>query len=90
MHGGKLYVFSVFGQQAKALKALVNAKKKGITALEVAGWAYRLASYCHILRSTHGLNIRTDKEKHESGWHARYVLQTDVTIANTEHEKKAA
>jgi hypothetical protein len=73
-------IFTVTGQTAKALQALVKAKEHGITALEVSSWAYRLGAYIHILRHEFNLDIRTDKEEHPNGWHARYVLLTPVDI----------
>ncbi len=74
------YSFIVQGKAAKALLALVNSGQKGVTAHEVAGWAYRLAAYCHDLRRRYGLAIRTDREEHPGGWHGRHVLETPVTI----------
>ena len=73
-------IFTVAGQTAKALQALVKAKDGGITALEVSSWAYRLGAYIQILRHDFNLDIRTDKEEHPNGWHARYVLITQVEI----------
>lgn len=70
----------VQGQTAKALQALAEAGERGCTALEVAGWAYRFAAYCHELRTRHGLAIRTDREEHPGGWHGRHVLETPVEI----------
>ena len=54
---------------AKALIALVCGGDRGVTALEAATWAYRLAAYCHELRTRYGLAIRTDREEHPGGWH---------------------
>ena len=70
----------VTGQVAKALIALYEAGEHGCTALEVATWAYRMASYVYDLRHEHGLQIRMDKEEHFGGWHARYVLVTVIVI----------
>jgi len=86
----KRHTFIVQGQTAKALKALVEAGEKGVTALEAASWAYRFSAYCHDLKHKHGLNIRTDRESHEAGWHGRHVLITPVTIENIEAEREAA
>ena len=72
--------FLVVGQVAKALLALVEAKARGRTALEVASWAYRFGAYIWTLRHEHGLAIETEREDHEGGWHARYVLRTPVTV----------
>jgi len=73
-------IFETRGQTAKALLFLVDSAQRGVTALEVASWAYRMAAYVHILRSKYGLEIRTDKEPHVGGSHARYVLVTPVDI----------
>jgi hypothetical protein len=72
--------FIAKGQTAKALRALVAAGPHGVTAQEVAGWAFRLAAYCHVLRRKRGLSIKTLREKHEGGWHGRHVLLSAVTI----------
>ena len=81
---------TVKGQTAKALLALVEAGPRGVTALEAATWAYRLAAYCHDLRRKHGLSIRTDKESHPGGWHGRHVLESDVRIVENGVEGEAA
>ena len=72
--------FTVKGQTAKALRALVEAGVAGVTALEVATWALRLAAYVHDLRKRHGLAIETLREGHEGGWHGRYVLRAAVRL----------
>lgn len=85
--------FSVRGQTAKALIALVTGGDRGVSALEVATWAYRLAAYCYLLRRDFGLAIRTEREEHPGGWHGRHVLETPVTIrfvADPEQEATAA
>jgi hypothetical protein len=71
--------FSVMGQTAKAVRALVLAGTQGVTAQEVAGWAYRFAAYCHDLRKK-GLEIETKREAHSGGWHGRHVLHTLVRL----------
>ncbi len=71
--------FAVTGQTAKALTALMGADKRGITALEVNSWAYRLGAHVHELRHRHGLAIETLREPHEGGWHGRYVLRSPVS-----------
>jgi hypothetical protein len=71
--------FIVQGQTAKAIRALVLAGKQGVTAQEVAGWAYRFAAYCHELRKL-GLDIETIREAHDGGWHGRHVLHTAVRL----------
>ena len=72
--------FTVTGQNAKTLLALVKAGATGVTALEVAAWAFRLSHYVLILRRRHDLSIETLMEGHEGGKHARYVLRSSVTI----------
>ncbi|MBU6167259.1 MAG: hypothetical protein KGQ52_14190 [Alphaproteobacteria bacterium] len=72
--------FIVRGQTARALVALVQAGKAGVTALEVSNWAYRLGAYVHRLRHENGLAIVTEREAHDGGWHGRYVLRCPVTL----------
>lgn len=72
--------FTATGQVAKALAALVAAGARGVTALEVNSWAYRLGAYVHSLRHDCGLTIETVREPHEGGWHGRYVLRCRVTL----------
>jgi len=72
--------YLVSGRTAQTLYALVEAGKRGITALEVNSWAYRLASYIYDLRHDYGLDISTTAEPHEGGKHARYHLITPVEI----------
>ena len=80
----------VRGQTAKALLALVKAGPRGVTALETATWAYRLAAYCHDLRKNYGLVIRTDREDHDGGWHGRHVLESEVQITAGEGDTSEA
>lgn len=70
----------VEGQCARALLALVSAGADGVTAIDVGGWAYRLAAYTHTLRKRHGLVVTTEREAHPGGWHGRHVLCTPVRI----------
>ena len=72
--------FNVTGQVAKTLLALVAAGTKGITALEVTTWAYRLGAYVHTLRRVYGLAIDMVREPHDGGWHGRYVLRSAVSV----------
>lgn len=73
--------FTVAGQEAKALLALLRAGSAGRTALEVATWAYRFGAYVRKLRHRYGLAIKTRRELHEGGWHARYVLVSPVSLS---------
>ena len=68
----------------QALKALVDAGPRGVTALEMSSWALRLGHYIFILRRTHGLLIETLREDHDGGTHARYRLISDVNIVETD------
>lgn len=72
--------FTVTGQVAKALLALVEAGNKGVTALEVSSWAYRLGAYVHTLRHAFGLVIELEREPHDGGWHGRYMLRSPVEV----------
>ena len=72
--------FVVRGQTAKALAELVTASDAGVTALDVASWAFRFSAYCFTLRRKHGLEIETLREDHPGGWHGRHVLRSPVTI----------
>jgi hypothetical protein len=72
--------FTVIGQEARTLVALVKAGQKGCTALEVSSWALRFAAYTHNLRHGHGLDIITQHEQHDGGWHGRHILTTPVNI----------
>ncbi|SLN18697.1 winged helix domain-containing protein [Oceanibacterium hippocampi] len=82
-HAGSREI-AVRGQTAKALLALVESGRKGATAADVAGWAYRFAAYCHDLKRNHGLVIRTDREPHPGGWHGRHVLESRVAILSVD------
>lgn len=77
---GPFGLFTVNGQQARALAALVRAGAGGVTALEVNSWAYRLGAYVHRLRHDNGLAIETVRERHDGGFHARYVLRCPVIL----------
>ena len=59
--------FNVTGQFARTLLAMVEAGARGVTARELASWAFRLSHYVLILRHRHGLSIITQWEPHEGG-----------------------
>ena len=69
----------VGGKNLQTLLALVVAGPRGITALEVSTWAYRLAAHCHTLRRL-GVPISMSRESHEGGWHGRYRLEGKVKL----------
>ncbi len=73
-------------QERRALAALIAAGSKGVTALEQASWALRLAAYVHTLRTVYGLVIETVREPHDEGWHGRYILHTPCRIAESQME----
>jgi hypothetical protein len=72
--------FMVTGQTARALVALVKAGPAGVTALELSSWALRLSAYIHRLRHENGLAIVTERERHDGGWHGRFVLRCPVIL----------
>lgn len=69
------------GREAETIAALVAAGPRGITSLETfqAGWAVRLGAYIFDLRAM-GAPIRTTRERHDGGNHARYLLDGQVEI----------
>lgn len=75
------------GKVSRTIRALVDKGAYGITALEMSNtWALRIADYVHTLRHTHNISILMVKEPHEGGWHARYVLQSNITLQEPETE----
>ena len=79
--GGSNDRHTVFGQEARTLRALLAASTRGITSGEVSvcGWGYRLAHYVMKLRR-HGLDIAMAHEAHAGGWHGRYTLETPIEM----------
>lgn len=84
---------TVTGRYAQALKALIDAGPRGITALEISSWALRLSHYIHILRKDDRfrLDIETINEEHEvdgmgPGIHGRYVLKSRVELLTMSQE----
>lgn len=82
--------FEVVNQTARAVIALHDAGDEGVTALEVASWAYRFAAYTFELRRKCGLEIETLHEVHSGGWHGRHVLRTPVRIVLVERREREA
>lgn len=72
--------FTVLGQVAKVLLALVEVGEAGITPLARETWSLRLSDHVRTLKNRHGLVIVTLWGKHDAGRHARYVLRSTVTI----------
>ncbi len=73
-------VFVLNGRECQTLIALVKARQKGITALEISCWALRLAAYVFSLKRDLSLNIITTVEPHNGGNHGRYILQDNIKI----------
>ena len=69
------------GREAQTIVALVTAGPKGITSLEtfLAGWAVRLGAYVFDLKAM-GVPIRSTREPHDGGNHARYYLAGPVEL----------
>ena len=72
---------TAIGREAQTIIALVDAGPKGITSLETfyAGWAVRLGAYIFDLKAM-GVPIRSTREAHDGGKHARYFLAEPVEI----------
>ena len=72
--------FTVAGQRARTLTALVHAGPAGQTPWEFPR-GFRLAAYVHDLRKQQGLAIETQRVTGDDGlWRARYVLRSRVRI----------
>ncbi len=68
------------GREGEALLMLAKQGTVGVHAFDSPGGpAYRLAAYMHSLRRM-GIPIRTAREMHDGGWHARYICQTAIQI----------
>jgi len=72
--------FKLCGKEAQSLIALIKAKQKGVTALEVSSWALRLSAYIHILRRRYNLDIPMIRESHPGGFHGRYFLCENIDV----------
>lgn len=72
--------FTVSGQMAKVLLALIEAGKAGIDPLARETWSLRLSDHVRKLKTLRGLSIATMWGRHEDGRHARYVLVSAVII----------
>jgi len=62
------------------LPALVQARTKCITALEVHSWVYRLDAQIRRLPQYYDRAIETLREPDGVGWHGRHVLQTPCQV----------
>jgi hypothetical protein len=80
------------GQEARTLRALVEAGERGVTSLEISTWALRTSHYIFKLRRA-GLTIETIREPHDGpvpGKHGRYVLRSRVCILEPLDQRAAA
>ena len=79
INGGPLVTAT--GREAQSIIALVEAGTNGITSLETfkAGWAVRLGAYIFDLKAM-GVPIRSTREPHDGGNHARYFLDGQVEL----------
>lgn len=83
LHDGSPFV--AVGREAETLIGLCEKGPRGLRAYDFkAGPAYRLATYVHDLRRA-GLAIRTLREKHETGHHGFFVLETPIRIVSVAH-----
>ncbi len=74
----------VRGRNAETLLKLLECSQRGLTAYDFKGGPpYRLGAYIANLRGL-GLSIETQRETHDCGWHARYVLHTVVTVSQVQ------
>ena len=68
------------GREAETLMGLQGKAAVGLRAYDFAGGPpFRLGAYIFDLRGF-GFPIRTEREDHEGGTHAVYVLECDVEI----------
>ncbi len=72
--------FTVSGQVAKVLLALIEAEDAGVTPLARETWSLRLSDHVRRLKNHRGLSIVTLWGKHDDGRHARYVLLSTVIV----------
>ena len=80
---------TAIGREAQTIIALVESGPRGITSLETfyAGWAVRLGAYVFDLKAM-GVPIRSTREAHDGGKHARYFLAGPVEIIEVIHTTK--
>lgn len=75
--------FRALGRVLETLELLARNGWLGVEAFDFPGGPpFRLGAYVHTLRKRHGLSIVTEREPHRGGWHARYVLHTEVSLAD--------
>ena len=73
--------FTVTGKEAQTLLLLVEKGARGIVAYDFRGGPpFRLGAYVCELRHRFEIAIRTEREPHQGGSHARYILEDQVEI----------
>ncbi len=72
--------FTVIGQVAKVMLALLDVGEGGVTPLARETWALRLSDHVRKLKIQHGLSIVRLWGTHDDGRHAVYVLRSTVTV----------
>ena len=80
---GRIRPLNLTGRNAQCLKALIESRDRGITALDLGGAAVRISNYILALRRDHGIEIETITEKHGgefAGNHGRFRLRSTVTL----------
>ena len=80
---GLVKPLNLTGRNAQCLKALIESRDRGITALDLGGAAVRISNYILALRRDHGLEIETTAERHGgpfAGTHGRFRLRSNVTL----------
>ncbi|MBO0334942.1 hypothetical protein J0X12_15050 [Sneathiella sp. CAU 1612] len=88
---GKRITREIIGRYAWALLELKKAGKRGCTPIDNP--APRWSAYIHQLRHEYGLDIQTIWETHKGpfpGNHARYVLQSNVSLEPVDSSAEVA
>lgn len=71
----------VRGQEANTLLLLHERGPAGVLAYDFRGGPpFRLPAYTWASMRRHGLIIETIREKHDGGWHGRFVLHTPIEV----------
>jgi hypothetical protein len=72
------------GREGETLLLLIKQGCNGLRASDFPdGLPYRLSAYIADLRAM-GVPIRTEREAHATGWHAVYVLESQMAIAKVD------
>lgn len=77
--------FVAVGREGETLMRLCEKGPRGLRAYDFAGGPpFRLPAYIHDLRRA-GLSIRTDRERHETGTHGVFTLETALRVVSILH-----